>query len=39
MRSRSTCIRIADGKIREITTFDARLLASFGLPEILPTDD
>ncbi len=32
-------IRIADGKIREITTFDARLLASFGLPEILPTDD
>jgi RNA polymerase sigma-70 factor (TIGR02960 family) len=29
-------MRVADGRIREVTTFDARLFAAFGLPEILP---
>jgi len=32
-------MRVEDGKIREITTFDARLIEAFGLPEILPLDD
>ncbi|MFY9913170.1 MAG: RNA polymerase subunit sigma-70 [Nocardioidaceae bacterium] len=29
-------LRCADGTVREITTFDARLCAAFGLPEVLP---
>lgn len=28
-------LRVEDGRIREITTFDARLHAAFGLPEVL----
>jgi hypothetical protein len=28
-------LRIEDGKIAEITTFDASLFAAFGLPETL----
>jgi RNA polymerase sigma-70 factor (ECF subfamily) len=29
-------LRVQDGLIREITTFDGRLIAAFGLPEVLP---
>ncbi len=29
-------MRVEGGKIREVTTFDPRLCAAFGLPEILP---
>ncbi len=30
-------MRVADGKIREVTTFDARLFSAFGYPEVLPS--
>jgi RNA polymerase sigma-70 factor (TIGR02960 family) len=29
-------MRVLDGKVREVTTFDALLCAAFGLPEVLP---
>lgn len=29
-------IRVADGRIAEITTFGPSLLPSFGLPDVLP---
>ena len=31
-------MRVVDGKIREITTFDNRLFPAFGAPEVLPAD-
>jgi len=31
-------LRVVDGKIAEITTFDKTLFPAFGLPEVLPED-
>jgi RNA polymerase sigma-70 factor (ECF subfamily) len=31
-------IRVADGRIAEITTFGPSLLPAFGLPEVLPEE-
>jgi RNA polymerase sigma-70 factor (ECF subfamily) len=28
-------MRVEDGRIAEITTFDAKLVSAFGLPEVL----
>ncbi|GLW09810.1 RNA polymerase sigma factor [Microtetraspora sp. NBRC 13810] len=33
--SKIDVIRVADGLIREVTTFDARFFAAFGMPEVL----